>query len=119
MTPFHLYLYGPEKGPIDTSFEAAAERLERLELLHFEPDGSFVWTRDSGKQQIDGMLYDAAGRLQYVELQGKCALPTWQRMVTAIRGALSDDLVVMLLPQRQLQDLQTFEAIHWRADDFE
>lgn len=118
MIPFHLYLYGPENGPIESSFEAAAERLEMLELLHFEPDGSFVWMRDSGKQQIYGMLYDAAGRIQYGELQGKCEYLTWQRLVTAIAGDPSQPLFVMLLPERQLQNLQSFEASCWPRDSF-
>ncbi len=117
MNPFHLYLYGPEKGPIETSFEEASERLQQLELLHFEPDGSFVWIRDSGQQQIYGMLYDAQGQIQYGELQGKCNQQTWTRLIDAIRGDFSEGLWVMLLPERRLQDLQSFETEQWAAAD--
>ena len=113
MNSFHLYLYGPQQGPIDTSFESASSRLEMLELLHFEPDGSFVWIRGAGEQQIYGMLYDAANQIQYSELQGKCHYDTWQQLLFAIRGGPPDDLVVMSLPERQLQDLQSFEKACW------
>jgi hypothetical protein len=117
MTPFHLYLYGPMRGPIPTSFEEAESRLSQLPLLHFEPDGSFVWTRDSGRQQIYGMIYDAAGRIQYCELRGECTRPTWKVVVDAISGATAmEGLEVMLLPEQRLQDLQVFEAMLWPGD---
>ena len=110
MNPFHLYLYGPQKGAIDSSFEAAESRLSALEWLHFEPDGSFVWIHDEGQQQIYGMLYDADGQIQYGELQGKCRLATWRRLIDAIRGDSDQELFVMRLPERRMQDLQNFEA---------
>ena len=117
MTPFHLYLYGPMRGPIQSSFEEAESRLIELPLLHFEPDGSFVWIRDAGKQQIYGMVYDARGRIQYCELQGHCMHPTWKVLCEAIAGAGGlDDFEVMLLPEQRLQDLQTFEEILWPND---
>ncbi len=137
MNPFHLYLYGPDLGPMDSSFEAAAERLAELEKLHFEPDGSFVWTRDGGAQQIYGMLYDAAGQIQYCELQGQCKYSSWRTLVRAIQGPAnggpptvppphresqpvqgqSDGLLVMSLPGRELQELQTFEKTNWATQD--
>jgi hypothetical protein len=110
MKPFHIYVYGPEQGAIDSSFEAAETRLSALELLHFEPDGSFVWIHDEGQQQIYGMLYDANGQIQYGELQGKCQLATWRRLIEAIRGDSEQELFVMRLPERQMQDLQSFET---------
>jgi hypothetical protein len=110
MNPFHIYLYGPDKGAIESSFEDAETRLAQLELLHFEPDGSFVWIHDSGRQQLYGMLYDADGKIQYGEIQGKCHLATWKRLIDAICGVSDQELVVMRLPERRLQDLQSFEA---------
>jgi len=110
MNPFHIYLYGPEKGAIDTSFEAAEARLAKLELLHFEPDGSFVWIQNQGQQQIYGMLYDAGGQIRYAELQGKCQLQTWRRLIAAICGDSEQQLLVMRLPEREMQDLQSFET---------
>ncbi|MCG8651951.1 MAG: hypothetical protein MI861_19075, partial [Pirellulales bacterium] len=96
-----------------TTFEAAAERLEKLDSLYFEPDGSFVWVAEGGDQQIDGMLYDAAGRLQYVEIRGICQIAVWRQLLAAIGGDFTVAMEVMKLPDRQLQDLQTFERNHW------
>ena len=109
MTPFHLYLYGPSQGPIETSFESAEQRLAALQNLCFEPDGSFVWTRDGGREQLFGMIYDAAERIQYCELRGQCRLQTWRQLCHAIAGAEVDKMQVLRLPHRQLQDLQSFE----------
>ena len=114
MNTFHVYLYGPDCGALETSFEDAAARLEQMPRLYLEPDGSFVWTQSGGEQQIFGMLYDAANQLQYVELRGCCCRENWQRLVTAIRGATEHKLAVMSLPSRQLQDLQGFENSTFR-----
>ncbi|TWU58086.1 hypothetical protein [Rubripirellula reticaptiva] len=118
--PFHIYLYGNDRGPIPTSFEATASRLEALPLLYFEPDGSFVWCRDRGEQQIYGMLYDAAGQIQYCEIQGKCSLSTWIELRSAITGELATagpviGLQAMRLPEQELQELQSFEKSVWRS----
>lgn len=111
MTPFHIHLCGPKRGPIQTSFEAAEERLKQLPLLHFEPDGSFVWIRDAGDQQIYGMLYDANEKLRYCELQGHCCLATWQELRDAITGGNNQGLQAVWLTEERLQDLQTFEQL--------
>ena len=71
------------------SFEEAGERLERLDRIYFEPDGSFVWvgecpTRDgTTRWQLDGMLYDHSGRLHRVELKGTCPRGAWQALLEA------------------------------------
>ncbi len=108
MTPFHLYLYGASRGPIASSFEEAEERLTQLPLLYFEPDGSFVWTRDAGNQKVYGMLYDAQEQIQYCEVRGQCDRQTWTMLCEAIAGDAGEALEVLLLPDRQLQDLQSF-----------
>lgn len=109
---FHIHLYGPGRGPLETSFEAAAERLESLEKLYFEPDGSFVWTRDAGRQQIFGMLYDAGGQIQYIDLRGTCEIEMWSELIIAIREN-GRNLTVISLVDGSMQDLQSFEAMTW------
>ena len=116
MNEFRLYLYGPSKGPIETSFEEAQSRLSSLPRLYFEPDGSFVWALDEGRQQVFGMLYDAAGKIQYVELQGRCELSTWRQLVQATTDGKSTDCQILRLPNQQLQDLQSFESEHWLSE---
>lgn len=112
MRPFALYLYGPDGGPLDASFEQASERLQQLERLYFEPDGSFTWTVElRSRRQIDGMLYDAGGQLQYVDLKGTCSLDAWRILVNAICPAT--DLRVLQLRSGVLQQLQQFEREHW------
>src|SRR5687768_7138218 len=54
------------------SFEEAVARMEALERMFVEPDGSLLWVGEDASQrwQVDGNVYDRAGRVQYVELNG-------------------------------------------------
>ena len=109
MISFHLYLYGAGKRPLAASFETVESRLKQLDTLYFEPDGSFVFSREKGREQVFGMLYDAAGQLQYCDLRGNCGIHTWELVRTAILGNELAEHEVLLLPARELQDLQSFE----------
>lgn len=109
MTEFHLYLYGRQRGRIPSSFEESEARLRKLPQLLFEPDGSFVWTRESGEQRVDGMIYDAGGQIQYCELRGRCSLEMWRELCRAISGDDEPKFELQLLPSRELQNLQDFE----------
>ncbi|HTQ38543.1 MAG TPA: hypothetical protein VMJ32_05920 [Pirellulales bacterium] len=67
------------------SFEQAGAALEKLERLHFEPDGSFVWVsgRDELAWQIDGNLFDRSGRLLFVDLKGTCPSRQFDQLLAA------------------------------------
>lgn len=126
--PFHVYLYGPDGGPLSVSFEDAASRLQKLPKLGFEWDGSFVWAlgpviKGAAAEQVYGMMYDAGGAIQYCEIQGHCSLETWQTICQSILGPSpktaenGDSLRVMRLPESQWQDLQSFERSTWQATE--
>ena len=124
--------------PFATSFEAAAERLlENLPTVLLEPDGSFAWA--SGEGEIVGMIYDAAMLIQYVELRGHGNLgkENWpagdrttgdnrpqfrqsplRHLVQSLAGTpLVDDFSVLVLPERQWKDFQSFEkSLCWAAE---
>ncbi len=108
---FHVYVYGDGGGPIGSSFEEAAARLVGIERLYFEPDGSFVWSGPALGEQLDGMVYDAAGRIRYVDLQGSCSLGRWRGVLEAICPRLSEVAAVMRIPEGTWNDLQTFEEV--------
>jgi hypothetical protein len=133
---FHIYLYGPScdaiavrahddsnnRGerasvtePFRTSFEQAMEALERIPGISFEPDGSFGFVANAGKEQLFGMLYDAGDRLQYVDLQGTLTLDHWRTIVLAICGSRQElaTLTVLKLPDRTLKTFQQFEKENW------
>ncbi len=109
---FHIYLYGPEQAALRASFEEASTRLQLLPRLYFELDGSFVWSAAQG-EQIEGMLYDANERLQYVDLQGQCSRESWNAVLHAIVGSSASDCIVMVIPTRSLKNLPTFEQSVW------
>lgn len=112
MNEFHVYLYGQEQQPLESSFEAAQLRLEQLDSLYFEPDGSFAWNLPD-RHQLFGMLYDDGDRIRYCEIRGRCQLPDFQRLLAAITGDDSGRLTVLRLPEQRLQKLQSFEVELW------
>lgn len=69
----------------DRTFEQVAEALGLLPRMFVEPDGSFVWVSAGERAwQLDGVLYDGAGRLWYVELKGGCPEAEFDRLLTAL-----------------------------------
>lgn len=107
---FHAYLYAADEGPIPSSFEAAAERLQQIEQVHTEPDGSFVWSDPARNEQLHGMLYDAEDQIRYVDLQGRCSVEPFRRIMAAIDPSLAQAAKLLLLPHREWKNLQEFEA---------
>lgn len=68
------------------SFEQAADRLQQLPRLFFEPDGSFVWVGQDGDRrwQVDGQLTDRDGHLLYAELRGSCPAQAFDQLLAAL-----------------------------------
>ncbi|MCY2975176.1 MAG: divalent-cation tolerance protein CutA [Planctomycetota bacterium] len=77
-------------SPLRISFEAIADQLTPWPGMYFEMDGSFVWVsteRDPAgvaRWQLDGMIYDRAGTVQYVELKGRCDRNAWTKLVSVL-----------------------------------
>jgi periplasmic divalent cation tolerance protein len=71
--------------PFNVSFEEVLTSLAQLERLFIEPDGSFVWASPADEEpwQVDGVLYDRADRLLYVDLQGCCPVAQFNQMLSA------------------------------------
>lgn len=124
---FHVYLYGPAGGPLASHFDEVAACLTQLPRLYFEPDGSLVWAGQDW--QIDGMLYDRGGVLQYADLKGHAPHDRWHELSRRIlqpprlpqvgaEGAERNDgawqlATVLSIAERALHDLQAFEEITW------
>ena len=70
------------------SFESLAEMLGSMPGMHFELDGSFVWMDhdDTPASQMDGMVYDRLGKLEYVEIKGTCNTRQWIKLCRAVCG---------------------------------
>lgn len=73
------------------SFEELAAALERIDRCYFEPDGSFVWSGETpgGRWQLDGMLYDLAGQLQYVDLKAAAPRAALDKMAAVVEQLLA------------------------------
>ena len=102
MYHFHVNLFAaPPADSFAVTWEDAAAMLERLPRMIFEPDGSFVVSGEragpsqragpssapvdnDARWQVDGHLFDFAGRLHRVELHGQCPPATFDEILTCV-----------------------------------
>ncbi|HET6883523.1 MAG TPA: hypothetical protein VFI31_25450 [Pirellulales bacterium] len=67
------------------TFEDASDALAALPRMFIEPDGAFVWVSSNEPAwQLDGVLYDGAESLWYVELKGRCREADFDRFLRAL-----------------------------------
>ncbi len=80
------------------SLEELAAYLETQERCYFEWDGSFMWTGEAAGEswQMCGMAYDVAGKLQRIELRGKCPYSVIAGLLNFLKQGSND--VVAHLP---------------------
>lgn len=102
---------GQLSDPIPVSFEAALAALELLPRMFIEPDGSFVWVAQQGEPtwQVDGLLFDRAGQLVYVELKGCCPADRLD-MLLATLGWPAVPLVFQLVREAVFLDEARFRT---------
>lgn len=80
-----------DRNFMSPSFEQVAAQLSALPRLYFEPDGSLVWRGESLSEgrlvlwQIDGIVYDAYGRVVRIELKGNCGRQPLERLLSCIQ----------------------------------
>ena len=81
MYKFHVNLFAQ---PFSCTWEQAADALQSLPRMIFEPDGSWIWSGGVGptRWQIDGHLFDFDDRLHRVELHGQCPPESLDRLLT-------------------------------------
>jgi hypothetical protein len=97
---FHVNLFAdPKETSFACTWEDAATVLEALPRMIFELDGSFVVSGDdeAGQRwQVDGHLFDFAGRLHRLELQGHCPPAAFDELLRSVgwpRQPLSFEMV--------------------------
>ncbi len=88
------------------SFETVATRLEQLPRMFLEPDGSLVWVGSSAEAtwQLDGVLYDRAGRLLYLELKGWCPAEPFDALLRTLDWPETAVLVQWMAQGRYLDE---------------
>ena len=92
---FRVHLHGGENAsgtgllPLGGSFEELSDRLSGFPLAQVELDGAFVVRVMSSGCQIDGMIYDLAGVVQYIELVGRATQNTWLGLIESLCNDLS------------------------------
>jgi hypothetical protein len=85
---FHVNIFAdPREASFAVTWEEAAAALERLPRMIFEPDGSFVVSGDDEighRWQVDGHLFDFAGRLHRYELHGHCPVAAFDELLYCV-----------------------------------
>jgi hypothetical protein len=81
-----LRIYAHEGQRLSTSFEAFAEAVAHWPGMFLEGDGSFVWSipHRGGRFQIDGMVYDRDGAIEYVEIKGDAIPALLQQLLQSL-----------------------------------
>ena len=95
--------------PMIVSFEEVVQQLECLPRMFVEPDGAFVWTgREKAEAwQLDGCVYDLAGRVIYVDVSGVCPEGQFEQLLSAL-GWPGAKLVIQLRQQALFLSEQDF-----------
>jgi hypothetical protein len=87
MYHFHVNLFAdPRQASFACTWEDAAKALEAMPRMIFEPDGSFVVSggvRET-RWQVDGHLFDFAGKLHRLELHGECPPESFDALLRAV-----------------------------------
>ncbi|MDA1038754.1 MAG: hypothetical protein O3A37_00485 [Planctomycetota bacterium] len=84
--------------PLAISFDDCLKRLETLERMFVEPDGSFVWVspREGLRWQVDGNVFDRNGRVLLIDMRGSCPADDFERLLTCC-GWPAEKLVFQLV----------------------
>jgi len=87
-----LRVYAREGQRLSTSFESFVDILSQWHGMYIELDGSFVWALafDGRRYQLDGMVYDRDGAIEYLELKGELVPEMWNRLMTALTDDAPD-----------------------------
>lgn len=95
--------------PLRIGFDDAFSRLERLERMFAEPDGSFVWTspREGLSWQVDGNAFERDGRVLLVDLKGSCPPEAFDRLLEAF-GWPAEAVMLQLVKPAVFVDETTF-----------
>jgi hypothetical protein len=85
---FHVNLFAePKVSSFACTWEDAAARLERLPMMIFELDGSFIFSGNDAagrRWQVDGHLFDFEDQLHRVELHGSCPTSAFEDLLRCI-----------------------------------
>ncbi|MCY3008179.1 MAG: hypothetical protein NTV29_19685 [Planctomycetota bacterium] len=72
-------VYSADGQSLAQSFEGFLERVGSWEGMFAELDGSWVWVfhEQERRYQLDGMVYDRSGGIEYVEIKGQATEKAW------------------------------------------
>jgi hypothetical protein len=121
MYQFHVNLFAdPKEASFACTWEDAATALEALPRMIFELDGSFVVSGEHERAgaspppsetvtrwQVDGHLFDFAGRLHRLELHGHCPPAAFDELLRCV-GWPQQPLVFEMVREGVTIDEQEF-----------
>lgn len=81
-----LRVYAREDRRLPKSFESFVAALNDWPGMFVEMDGSFVWAMrvDGLRYQVDGMVYDRDGAIEYLELKGELTPDSWIQLLQTL-----------------------------------
>ena len=88
-------------GGLAMDFDTLQARLAELPRMFLELDGSFMWAGShlTNDWRIDGMIFENARTVRWVEIKGQCPLSAWDQLLMHL-GHDMDPLVALWLPEQ-------------------
>jgi hypothetical protein len=120
---FHVSIYakdteaalGASTRLFTRSFEEVVDLLVKLPRMFVEPDGSFVWVSPHEPAwQVDGVIYDRAGRLWYAEIKGRCPEEQFDQFLSALGWPQTPVVVQLMQEAVQLGEDEFRRRVGWR-----
>ncbi|MEQ1828924.1 MAG: hypothetical protein ABL921_23380 [Pirellula sp.] len=83
---FFLQIHARPGQAFSQSFDGLVQLFRNMHGMYVEMDGSFVWIdrETHPHSQMDGMVYDRNGLLEYVEVKGDFSQKQWWSLCQAI-----------------------------------
>jgi hypothetical protein len=107
---FHVNLFALHSSgqPFHCTWEQAAQSLESLPRMMFEPDGSWIFSGGFGKNrwQVDGHLFDFDERLHRVELHGQCPPESFDALLACFGWPETELIFEQVLEGVRLRDAE-------------
>jgi len=97
---------------LEQTFEGLVDLMQNLPGMVFEMDGSFVWVDHScaPARQMDAMVYDRGGHLEYIEVKGTFSGRQWQLLCQAVCCAPIDSEQISIA---RYGSINSRIRVHW------
>lgn len=107
-------IYSVTGRSIAQTFEGFIQAISGWDGMYAEWDGSWVWVfyENQDRYQLDGMLYDQGGVIEYMEIKGRATRAAWEKICSVLIGEFESTSLDALGQHLRVHDI---EQQCWRS----